>query len=58
MLPRGARSFLAGDAALLGRLGESHIRTVDPKHAAAVYGALEPAQSAVDGLIIANFYSY
>ena len=50
--------FLAGNPPFFGRLCESHIRTIDAKNAAAVHGAFETAQGAIDGFAVSNLDSY
>lgn len=44
--------FLALNPLLLGRLRISQSRAVDTQNAAPVYRSLEPAERAVDGLVI------
>ena len=50
--------FLAGNPPFFGRLRESHIRTIDAKNAAAIHGAFETTQGAIDGFAVSNFDSY
>ena len=50
--------LLARETALFGRLREGHVAAENAQHTAAVDGAFEAAQCAVDGLVIPYFDTY
>jgi len=50
--------FLAGNPSFFGGLREGHIRAIDAKNAAAIHGAFETTQGAIDGFAVSNLDSY
>ena len=55
VLARIAGGFLLRQPTLFGRLRVGHVLAIHTQHTAAVDGALEPAQRAVDVFLVADF---
>lgn len=51
-------SLLTGQATFFRRFRKCHVATENAKNTAAVYGAFETAQCAVNRLVIPNFNTY